>query len=157
MGFALCAGRTLRFAVRVETTFTTRELGIGDYRAVVALWEASAGVEIAEGDDQESIARYLARNPGLSRVAVMDGRIIGAVLCGHDGRRGLIYHLAVAQEDRGKGIGRRLTEECAQGLKRLGLKRAILLVAKGNEDARGFWRAAGFEPIAGAEPFGVDL
>ncbi len=128
-----------------------------DYDAVVSLWQQSEGVEIAEGDDRESIARYLSRNPNLSRVAVSDGRIVGAVLCGHDGRRGLIYHLAVAADQRGQGLGRKFVEECAEGLRSCGIKRVLILIAKGNDPGCAFWLALGFEEISGGVPFGCDL
>jgi ribosomal protein S18 acetylase RimI-like enzyme len=77
-------------------TISTREFVIDDYDHAVALWNLGEGVEVAEGDSKEEISAYLLRNPGLSRVAEENGTIVGAVLCGHDGRRGMIYHLAVA-------------------------------------------------------------
>ena len=73
------------------------------------------GVEVAEGDSEEELKEYLLRNPGLSRVAVNDGTIVAAVLCGHDGRRGLIYHLAVDPAYQGREIGQRLLQECVGG------------------------------------------
>ena len=66
----------------------TREFRISDYDAALQLWQRAEGLEIAEGDDTEGIAQFLARNPGLSRVAVDESVIVGIVLCGHDGRRG---------------------------------------------------------------------
>ena len=77
-----------------ETT-STREFLIGDYEAAIELWKRVEGLEIAEGDDKESVSQFVKRNPGLSRVAVDGSTIVGVVLCGHDGRRGHIYHLAV--------------------------------------------------------------
>ncbi len=88
------------------STIRTREFVIDDYEKAVTLWNLVEGVEVAEGDSKEEIRAYLLRNPGLSRVAEESGAIIGAVLCGHDGRRGLIYHLAVAPAHHGKGIGK---------------------------------------------------
>ncbi|HJX24697.1 MAG TPA: GNAT family N-acetyltransferase, partial [Chthoniobacterales bacterium] len=97
-------------------SITTREFIIDDYEQTVALWNLVQGVEVAEGDSKEEIRAYLLRNSGLSRVAEMNGLIVGAVLCGHDGRRGLIYHLAVAPAQHGQGIGKRLVQECVTGL-----------------------------------------
>ena len=140
----------------MASSVTTRPLELGDYDAVVALWRSAEGVELAEGDARADIAAYLERNPGLSRVACAEGRIVGALLCGHDGRRGVLYHLAVAAERRGRGVGRRLVDECLAGLRRSGLRRAIILVASDNPSGRAFWRSRGFDPIdAGA--MGVDL
>lgn len=136
---------------------TTRPFRVADYDAVVALWRQSEGVEVAEGDDRTTITAYLERNPGLSRVAVASDRIVGAVLCGHDGRRGLIYHLAVAADQRGRGLGRRLVDECLAGLRACGLKRTLILVSRENELGRAFWESRGFEEISSAVPFGIDL
>ncbi len=71
----------------------TREFSIDDYDAALRIWERVKGIEIAEGDDRESVAQFLARNPGLSRVAADGSAIIAVALCGHDGRRGHVYHL----------------------------------------------------------------
>ena len=131
------------------TEVTTREFQIGDYEPVVALWRKEEGLEICEGDSREEIAEYLKRNPGLSRVAKAgDGTIVGAALCGHDGRRGWIYHLAVAPEYRGRGIGRMLLDDCLRGLREAGLKRAIILVAGDNPAGHEFWLRNGWEDIA---------
>jgi len=73
----------------------TREFCISDYNAALQLWHRVEGLEIAEGDEREDIAQFFARNPGLSRVAVDGSAIVGLALCGNDGRRGHIYHLAV--------------------------------------------------------------
>ncbi len=81
---------------------------------VLALWQATEGVGLSEGDTKDELAAYLLRNPGLSLVACRDGRIVGAVLCGHDGRRGCLYHLAVAIPHRHLGIGRALERKTGQ-------------------------------------------
>lgn len=137
--------------------FTTRAFLPADYESVVQLWKASEGIEIAEGDSRADIGGYLERNPGFSRIAEQDGRIVGAVLCGHDGRRGVIYHLAVAGDARANGIGRALLNECFNALRSAGIKRALLLVGKGNETGQAFWLSQGFEHIAEALPFGRDI
>jgi len=115
------------------------------------------GVEVAEGDSEEELRGYLLRNPGLSRVAVKGEAIVGAVLCGHDGRRGLIYHLAVAPPHQGKGIGQRLLQECVGGLRRVGITRALILVSGENAKGRSFWLRNGWEDIPGAIPMGLDI
>lgn len=132
-------------------------MAAADYDEVVALWKSTEGVEIAEGDDRESVERYLTRNPGFSHVAVHRDHIVGAVMCGHDGRRGLIYHLAVSSAHRGRGIGRRLLDHGLRRLKAAGILRALILVARNNGAGVKFWRKTGFEPIEEALPFGVDL
>ena len=124
---------------------TRRDFVIADYEAAVALWDEVEGVEICEGDSREELGEFLARNPGLSRVAEEKGILIGAVLCGHDGRRGWIYHLAVAPAYRGRGIGKLLLKECVQELHRAGIKRAIILVARDNPLGHKFWHSNGWE------------
>ena len=118
---------------------TTREFTLADYDRACALWSEVEGVEICEGDSCAEIARYLERNPGLSQVAEENGALVGAVLCGHDGRRGFIYHLAVAPALRGRGVGKLLLEACLGGLRAAGIPRAIILVASDNSLGREFW------------------
>ena len=129
---------------------TTRKFVMGDYDAALALWAGVEGVEICEGDSREEIAQYLKRNPGLSRVAEADGKIVGVALCGHDGRRGWIYHLAVARTHRRQQVGKILLEDCVNGLRGAGLKRAIILVAGDNRGGHEFWLRNGWENIDGA-------
>jgi ribosomal protein S18 acetylase RimI-like enzyme len=135
----------------------TREFRIEDYQAAIELWNKLEGLDIAEGDDRETILRFLHRNPGLSRVAMDDAAMVGAVLCGHDGRRGYVYHLAVDPTYRGQGIGRRLIAECLAGLKEAGLERANILVADDNPRGLEFWSSCGWEHLDGARPLGIDV
>ena len=142
----------------MSSVITTREFVMADYDGALALWMAEeACIEICEGDSREEVAEYLKRNPGLSRVAESGGIIAGAVLCGHDGRRGWIYHLAVAPAFRGKGVGKLLIDDCLDGLRKAGLKRAIILVAGDNPGGREFWLRNGWEEITGAIPMSRDI
>src|SRR6201982_899059 len=135
----------------------TREFSIDDYDATLQLWQRVEGLEVAEGDDKQGVAQFVARNPGLRRVAIDGSTIFGVVMCGHDGRRGYIYHLAVDPVYRGHGLGKLLIEECLAGLKRAGLERANILVARDNPRGREFWRRAGWEDLEGAAPMGRDV
>ena len=135
----------------------TREFLINDYEAAVELWKRVEGLDIAEGDDRESVRRFLGQNRGLSRVATDGSTIVGAALCGHDGRRGYIYHLAVDPAYQGRQLGKRLVEECLAGLRRAGLERANILVAKDNPRGRDFWRRTGWEELDGAVAMGIDV
>jgi ribosomal protein S18 acetylase RimI-like enzyme len=136
---------------------STREFVIDDYDEAMALWNLAKGVEVAEGDSKGEIRAYLLRNPGLSRVAEENGTIVGAVLCGHDGRRGLIYHLAVAPAYHGRGIGKLLVRECVERLRAAGIVRALILVAGDNAGAHSFWLRIGWEDVGGAILMGIDL
>ena len=82
-------------------------MSIGDYDEVFALWQAGDGIGLSGSDSRAGIGGFLAANPGLSLVARIDGQLVGAMLCGQDGRRGYIHHLAVSQSHRRKGIGAR--------------------------------------------------
>jgi N-acetylglutamate synthase len=134
-----------------------RRLEAPDYDEVVALWRRCDGIDVSEGDDRETFVSYLSRNPGMSHAATSAGAIVGAALCGHDGRRGLIHHLAVAPEHRGQGVGKQILRMGLDGLRRHGIARAIILVEKDNAPGREFWIARGFEHISEALPFGMDL
>ena len=134
-----------------------REFSINDYDAAIQLWQRVEGLEIAEGDDRKGIAQFLARNQGLSRVATDGSAIVGVVLCGHDGRRGHIYHLAVDPAYQGRGIGKRLFDESLADLRRIGIKRVIIMVADDNPSGRQFWKRSGYEEISGAIAMGIDL
>jgi N-acetylglutamate synthase len=136
---------------------TIREFVMDDYDGAIALWNDVEGVEICEGDSREEMAQYLKRNPGLSRVAEANGKIVGVALCGHDGRRGWIYHLAVAQDYRREKVGQRLLDDCVGGLREAGLKRAIILVAGDNPAGHQFWLRNGWENIDGAIPMTREL
>ena len=135
----------------------TREFRITDYDAALQLWHRVEGLEIAEGDDREGIAQFLARNSGLSRVALDRSTIVGVALCGHDGHRGHIYHLAIDPGYQGCGLGKRLLDECLDGLRRAGIKRVIIMVADDNERGTKFWERVGWEKIPGAILMGIDV
>ena len=134
-----------------------REFSINDYDAAIELWQRVEGLEIAEGDDREGVAQFLARNPGLSRVATDGSVIVGVALCGHDGRRGHVYHLAVDPAYQGRGLGKRLLDESLADLRRTGVKRVIIMVADDNASGRQFWKRSGWEEITGAIAMGIDL
>lgn len=126
--------------------------------AALRLWADAEGVEVAEGDSPEELARYLTRNPDLSTVALdPSGAVVGAVLCGHDGRRGYVYHLSVATSYRGQGVGRAIMRRSLDGLRRQGLPRALLLVADDNHGGHEFWLREGWEDMPFAKPMGLDL
>ena len=122
-----------------------REFIIDDYDAVYALWRGSEGMGLNDIDDsREGIARYLRRNPHTSFVAEAEDIIIGVIMCGHDGRRGFIYHTCVAGEHRCNGIGARLAEAALDALKAEGISKAALVVFGQNKEGNDFWEHIGF-------------
>ncbi|MBC8248084.1 MAG: GNAT family N-acetyltransferase [Anaerolineales bacterium] len=121
-----------------------REMTIQDYAEVLALWQASDGVGLSDADSEEGVACFLDRNPGLSFVARDDEHLVGAVLCGHDGRRGYIHHLAVSKSHRRRGLGRALVERCLSALRRDGIDKCHIFVFADNQDTIAFWKSIGW-------------
>ncbi len=122
-----------------------RVMTAADYEKVYALWMSCRNMGFNNIDDSaEGIERFLARNPRTSFTAEEDGRIIGAVLCGHDGRRGYIYHMSVAEDHRRQGIASELLRRCLAALKEEGIHKAALLVFKRNEAGNAFWDSQEF-------------
>lgn len=116
------------------------------YDSVYALWVSTPGMGLNNLDDsREGIQKYLERNPSTCFVAVEQGRVVGVILSGHDGRRGFIYHTAVAVADRGKGIGRTLVERALAALRVEGINKVALVVYGNNNIGNGFWEALGFD------------
>ena len=122
-----------------------RHFRIEDYNAIVALWRRTEGVGLNESDTRPAIAVYLRRNPRFSFVAEKDGRIVGAVLCGHDGRRGYLHHLAVAKRHRQRGIGRRLVNACLAKLRQAGIQRCNIFIFADNAAGMKFWKHTGWK------------
>ena len=115
-----------------------------DYDAVIALWQVSDGVGLSSADTPESIQFYLERNPGMSFVAKQDDTVIGAVLGGHDGRRGYIHHLAIHPDYRRQGIGQQLVDFCLEALHAVGIQKCHLFIFKENQSGIAFWKATGW-------------
>jgi N-acetylglutamate synthase len=128
-----------------------------DLSAARCLWAKTEGLEIAAGDSEAELAAYLKRNPSMSMVAEVNNVLIGTVLAGHDCRRGYLYHLAVAREARGIGVGQHLVEQALSGLKAVGIVRVLILVARENVSGELFWKHQGWEELTSAQPMGFDL
>jgi ribosomal protein S18 acetylase RimI-like enzyme len=130
---------------------------IEDYPDVRALWEAEPGILLGVGDDEEGILRYLKRNPAMSLVA-LDGEIlVGAILCGHDGRRGFLSHLTIRPDLRKEGIGKQLMTAAFSALKREGIEMALGIVLKSNKSGLAFTAKLGRNIADFAEVISFDL
>jgi ribosomal protein S18 acetylase RimI-like enzyme len=119
-------------------------MSLADYDHVLAFWEKQSGIGLNESDSREGIAAFLQRNPGMSLVVWDRGEVIGAVLCGHDGRRGFLHHLAVAESHRGRGLGRALVTACLEKLKTAGILKCNIWVWADNAAGGKFWLAMGY-------------
>jgi len=120
-------------------------MSMAHYDDVIELWQVTEGVCFDADDSPENIAAYLDRNPGLSFVARHAGSLVAAALCGHDGRRGYLHHLAVSQGHRGRGVGRALVDACMAALKGVGIPRCHAFVFADNDAGMGFWQSANWE------------
>lgn len=119
-----------------------------DYDEVRALWLSCEGIGLDDrSDSREQIHFYLQRNPGLSQVVRHYNRIVAAILCGHDGRRGYLSHLAVLPEYRRSGLGRRLVDLCLKNLAAAGLPGCNIRLYTSNAAGRAFWRGIGWRPL----------
>ena len=122
-----------------------RNMQLDDYDSVYALWLSCRGMGLNNLDDsREGISKYLARNPDTCYVAVEQGCIIGAILAGHDGRRGYIGHTAVSPAHQQQGVGKQLVEAALNALKQQGINKVNLVVFAHNEKGNDFWERVGF-------------
>lgn len=120
------------------------DMRIEDYTKIKELWDKTEGIGLSNSDSEESIERYINRNSGLSLVAKSGEDVVGAVLCGHDGRRGYIHHLAIDIKYRKKGLGKKMIEECMIRLKREEIKKCHLFVFQENHNGISFWKRTGW-------------
>ena len=134
-----------------------RDFKIQDYNAAFELWKVDPNIGLSAADDRDNISNFLKRNPGLSKVAVDGKDIVATVLCGHDGRRGYIYHLYVAPDYRRKGLGQRLMEACLDGLRKEKIRKCHLFVFGTNELGKNFWTGTGWKKRDDIAIFSKDL
>jgi putative acetyltransferase len=128
----------------LEGLLTIRAMVAADIPAALDLWQNTDGVGLTIEETPEMLVSFLERNPSISSAAFLEGRLVGAVLGGHDGRRGYLYHLAVATEHRRQGLARSLVDRTTRQLGAVGLLRATLLVYATNHEGQSFWRHLGW-------------
>jgi ribosomal protein S18 acetylase RimI-like enzyme len=121
-----------------------REMTVGDYDRMIALWKRTSGIGVSDADTKENVLRFLERNPGLSFVCESGRAIVGTVLCGHDGRRGYIYHLAVDDAKRKQGVGKKLMANALEKLRQQGVAKCHLFLYRDNENAMKFYEHTGW-------------
>jgi ribosomal protein S18 acetylase RimI-like enzyme len=132
----------------MNDSITIRAMTIEDYDNVYALWQSIDGFGIRSIDDsRDGVARFLSRNPGLSVVAVVASpaeTVVGAILCGEDGRRGCLYHVCVRKGWRLEGIGTAMVTHCMHGLRAVGINKVSLIAFTKNDIGNTFWKTIGW-------------
>ena len=131
-------------AIKTADTLKIRPMQISDHKALYALWLACGNGLNNLDDSEEGIGRYLKRNPNTSFVAEDNGKLVGAVLAGHDGRRGYIQHMSVDASCRRRGIGSKLLRVCLDAMKQEGIHKVALVAFKKNQTGNAFWERQGF-------------
>lgn len=125
--------------------FEIRDMTAEDYEQVHKLWMEISGFGIRSMDDsREGVERFLRRNPGCSVVAWADGQIVGSILCGHDGRRGCLYHVCVKKNYRKQGIGKAMVLGAIEALKREKINHVSLIAFTKNAMGNAFWKEIGW-------------
>lgn len=123
-----------------------REFTPDDTVQAIELWKSCEGIGLSPADEPEPITAYLSRNPGMSFTAWDGDTLVGAVLCGHDGRRGYLHHLGVRTDLRGRGIGQALAEKCHAALRSQGIDKVHIFVFRENQAALAFWQRIKYQP-----------
>jgi ribosomal protein S18 acetylase RimI-like enzyme len=122
-----------------------RPMTIQDYDGVHALWMTIKGFAIRSIDDsREGVERFLQRNPKTSVIAVENNRIVGSILCGHDGRRGCLYHVCVHEDYRMRGIGKSMVVHCMKELEKQHISKVSLIAFTQNDIGNAFWKEIGW-------------
>lgn len=124
-----------------------QKMAMRHYDQVAALWSGTEGMRVHEDDSRENVRRFLRRNLGMSVVATEGERVVGAVLCGDDGRRGILHHLAVSKDARRNGVGKKIVARAIANLKARRIRGCWILINGENKSGRRFWKAVGWEEI----------
>lgn len=122
-----------------------RVMSIEDYDEIYNLWINTPGMGLNSTDDsKKGIEKYIKRNPTSSFVADCDGKIIGVIMAGHDGRRGYIHHTAVLPDYRNQGVAKKLVNSAIEALDKEGINKVALVAFKKNDLGNAFWESMGF-------------
>ena len=122
-----------------------RTMTIEDYQGVHDLWMTIKGFAIRSIDEsREGVERFLKRNPATSVVAEENGEIVGSILCGHDGRRGCLYHVCVREDCRMRGIGKSMVVRCMEELEKEKISKVSLIAFTENDIGNAFWKEIGW-------------
>ena len=134
-----------------------RRMEISDYEQALDLWKRTAGMGLSAADEKQEIEKFLKKNSALCFSAFDGKKMIGTILCGEDGRRGYLYHLAVDENYRKTGIGKNLVQNSLDALKEMGIQKCHLFVIADNETGIAFWDHIGWELRKDIEVMSMDL
>lgn len=126
-------------------TISYQPFSMNDYEECIDLWNRSPGIALSAADVRGEIEKFLQQNKGLCFTARDGGRLVGAVLCGSDGRRGYLYHLAVAVDHHKQGIGQELSQLALKALKQKGIQKCHIFVVADNVEGMRFWQKTGWK------------
>ncbi|TMV51972.1 GNAT family N-acetyltransferase [Paenibacillus mesophilus] len=133
------------------------EMTVDHYEQSIELWKSTEGLVLSESDSKANIGLFLSRNEGMSFVCLEGGRVVGTIMCGHDGRRGFLYHVAVSKTFRGKGIARRMVERSLEALRAAGITKCHLFTLESNEAGNRYWSGTGWERRSGILLYSRDV
>jgi len=139
----------------METIIQTMQ--IGDYEQALDLWQRTPGMGLSKADEKQELEKFLERNATLCFVAWVGEELAGTILCGEDGRRGYIYHLAVDPDFRKTGIGKNLVQHALDELQRIGIQKCHLFVYGSNESGISFWKHNGWKLREDIALMSIDL
>ena len=134
-----------------------RKMQIYDYEDAIALWERTPGMGLSGADEYDHIKKFLEINTNLCYVAMQDSQLIGTILCGQDGRRGYLYHLAVDENFRKQGLGKQLVDHSLGALQDIGIQKCHLFVYNQNISGIAFWSHTGWVIRDELEIMSIDL
>jgi ribosomal protein S18 acetylase RimI-like enzyme len=126
-------------------TIHIREFHPQDHSQAIQLWKSLPGLGLSSADQEKPLSAFLSKNASTCFVAEDEGRIIGTILGGSDGRRGYIYHLAVQADRQHRGLGSKLTQRCLDALKNNGIEKCHIFVIADNQEGKEYWRKIGWK------------
>ncbi|WP_338042458.1 GNAT family N-acetyltransferase [Paenibacillus ginsengarvi] len=133
------------------------EMTIEHYERMIGLWNVTEGLVLSEADSRENIESFLRRNSGLSFVCIDQRQVVGTSMCGHDGRRGFLYHVAVHRSYRGQRIAKDLVERSLGSLRNAGITKCHLFTLEHNEIGNRYWSGSGWSRRDGILLYSRDL
>lgn len=116
-----------------------------DYPKLIQLWKSAGCIEVRQTETPAMLVNFLKRNSGCNYAAYAENQLVGAVLAGHDGWRGYLYHMAIHPDYRQQGLGTKIVNAAVEAIQRSGITHIHCLVKRDNIIAQQFWEKCGFD------------